>query len=78
MKTLEWNEMEAVLGGERNLRYASTHDGGGGGGWEDCDFFFDGLGGAALVIGAASWYTGAGAGLALGLSAVAYGGSFLC
>ncbi|MDC6385952.1 hypothetical protein PP180_11285 [Muricauda sp. SK9] len=42
------------------------------GGRVECDGLSEGLGGAALIFGVASWWTGVGAGIALAISAAAY------
>ena len=57
MKKLDFNQMEVTNGGLRL----------------ECDGLSEALSGSALVIGFASWWTGAGAGLALTVSAAAYG-----
>jgi hypothetical protein len=41
-------------------------------GGEGCEGLATGVSGAALVFGAASWWTGWGGGIALGMSAVAF------
>ncbi|AYN06181.1 hypothetical protein [Flavobacterium sp. 140616W15] len=65
MKKLELNQMEKLEGG---LKHADA----------SCKSIADGLGGVSIIFGAASWWTGAGAGFALGLAAVAYGVSLAC
>jgi len=42
------------------------------GGDVQCDGLSAGLGGAALIFGVSSWWTGVGAGIALAISAAAY------
>lgn len=63
MKNLELNQMEKFNGGQA----APWNDAG------ECDTLADGLTGAAIVIGFASWWTGAGAGFAwaVGVAAAA-------
>jgi|SaaInlStandDraft_1057018.scaffolds.fasta_scaffold354232_2 hypothetical protein len=56
MKTLELNQMENLQGGGDVLTDSAS-----------CNALSDGITGAATVIGFASWWTGAGAGLAFGL-----------
>jgi hypothetical protein len=76
MKKLELNQMEILLGGQ--IKPKRDDDDTGGGSSSGCKSIADGLGGASLIFGAASWWTGAGAGFALGLAAVAYGVSLAC
>lgn len=57
MKKLELNQMENLEG----LGDVLTDR-------RSCDQLANGLGGAATIIGFGSWWTGAGAGLAIGIS----------
>ncbi len=47
-------------------------------GKNSCEQLTDGISGAALIIGYTSWYSGWGAGIALGLGAVGYIGGMFC
>ncbi|QNK78308.1 hypothetical protein H7F37_04265 [Winogradskyella sp. PAMC22761] len=68
MKTLELRQMEFFNGGQA----APWND------EDECNEAALALGGAALIVGFSSWYTGAGAGLALGVSAAAFGLGAYC
>ncbi len=61
MKKLELNQMENFQGGA-NPFYDSAA----------CGRLSAGLDGAAMIFGAASWWTGAGAGFAMGMAGAAY------
>ncbi|NCP20982.1 MAG: hypothetical protein GW847_03165 [Zetaproteobacteria bacterium] len=67
MKTLELNQMELVIGQGDVLTDKSS-----------CEGLSSGLDGVAMIFGISSWWTGAGAGIALGVSLSAYALSAYC
>lgn len=67
MRKLELNQMESFQGGANPFYDAAA-----------CNRLSAGLDGSALIFGAASWWTGAGAGFAMGMALSAYALSNYC
>lgn len=66
--SLDRDEMENIVGGRTNPFRNSR----------ECFKLAEGLGGAAMIFGAASWWTGAGAGLSMAMSAGAFAFGYYC
>ena len=69
MKKLNLNQMENLQGGGKGDILEDK---------EACEGFAIGLGGASAIIGAASWWTGAGGGAAVVVGIASFGMSLYC
>lgn len=69
MKRLEIKQMENVQGGRRGDILSDK---------AACEGFATGLGGASAIIGAASWWTGAGGGVSALVGIASFGMSLYC